>query len=280
MPNWKTEINRRLAGLKLEPMREQEIIDEISQHLDDCYQELLAGGGTPEESHRAALAELNESNLLQQELRRVERTVWRDPVVLGTRRKTMFGDLLQDLRYGARALRRNPGFTSIAVITLALGIGANTAIFSVVNSVLLRPLSYPEPERLMMVHGISLQAAQGQSPLCEADFLDWKSQNQVFESLAGFSSNRFNYTGGETPEQIEGAWVTADFFATIGVQPALGRAFLPDEDQPKSPQTVVISDGFWRRYLGANPNVIDQHITLNARAFTIIGVMPPRFLFP
>jgi len=192
----------------------------------------------------------------------------------------MIGDIWQDLRYGSRSLRKNPGFTAIAMITLALGIGANTAIFSVVNGVLLRPLPYPEPDRLVMVYGISLQAAQGKTPLCEADFLDWKSQNQVFESLAGFSTNRFNYTGGETPQQIEGAWVTSDFFSTIGVQPVLGRGFLPDADTPKAPQTVVISDGFWRRYLGSNPNVIDQQITLNARAFTIIGVMPPGFLFP
>lgn len=280
MPDWKQEIRRRLAQLKLEPMREQEIVEEISQHLDDRYQELLASGATPADASRAALAELSESNLLQQELRRVERTVRREAVVLGTRRKNMIGDFLQDLRYGARSLRKNPGFTAIAVITLALGIGANTAIFSVVNGVLLRPLSYPEPDRLVMVYGISLQAAQEKSPLCAADFLDWKSQNQVFESLAGFSSNRFNYTGGESPERIEGAWVTAEFFSTIGVQPALGRGFLAGEDTPAAPQTVVVSDGFWRRHLGSNPNVIDQQITLNARTFTIIGVMPPAFRFP
>jgi predicted permease len=280
MPNWKPEIRSRLAPLKLEPMREQEIVEEISQHLDDRYQELLAGGATPKESSREAFAELSESKLLQQELRRVESTVWREPVVLGTRRRNMIGDIWQDLRYAARSLRKNPGFTSIAVITLALGIGANTAIFSVVNGVLLRPLPYPEPDRLVMVHGISVQTAAGQTPLCQADFLDWEAQNQIFESMAGFSSNRFNYTGGETPEQIEGAWVTADFFSTIGVQPALGRAFLPGEDLPNSTQAVVISNGFWRRHLGADPNVIDQQITLNARSFTIVGVMPAGFLFP
>jgi len=278
--DWKDEIRRRLAELKLEPTREAEIVEELSQHLDDRYKELLAGGATPEASSRAAFAELSESKLLQQGLRRVERTVSREPIVLGSRRTNMIEDLIQDLRYGARSLRKNPGFTAIAVITLALGIGANTAIFSVVNGVLLRPLPYPEPDRLVMVYGISLQAAQDRSPVCAADFLDWKSQNQVFESLAGFSSNRFNYSGGESPEQIEGAWVTADFFSTIGVQPALGRAFLPEEDLPGAPQTVVISDGFWRRHLGSNPNVIDQQITLNARAFTIIGVMPSGFLFP
>lgn len=280
MPEWKQEIRQRLAELKLEPTREAEIVEELAQHLDDRYKELLAGGASAEESSRAALAELSESELLARELRRVERNVSREPVVLGTRRKNMIGDLWQDLRYGARSLRKNPGFTAIAVITLALGIGANTAIFSVVNGVLLRPLPYPEPDRLAMVYGITLQTAQEKSPLCEADFLDWKSQNHVFESIAGFSTNRFNYTGGESPEQLEGAWVTADFFSTIGVQPALGRAFLPGEDMPARPPTVVISDGFWRRRLGSSPNVLDQQITLNARAFSIIGVMPPGFSFP
>jgi len=280
MTDWKQEIRQRLADLRIEPTREAEIVDELAQHLEDSYRELLSGGLTCGEASSAALAELSDSRLLALELRRVERPVSNEPIVLGARRRNMIGDLLNDLRYGARSLRKNPGFTAIAVITLALGIGANTAIFSVVNSVLLRPLPYPEPDRLAMVYGTSSETSLDKSPLCAADFLDWKSQNQIFESIAGFSSNRFNYTGGESPEEIEGAWVTADFFSTIGVQPALGRAFLPGEDQRTAPPTVVISDGFWRRYLGSNPDVIDQKITLNARDFTIIGVMPASFSFP
>ncbi len=280
MIDWKPEIRCRLMGLNLEPPREADIIEELAQHLEDRYAALLAEGLTPTRAYSGALAELSENELLARELRRVERTVTRQPVVLGTRRKTMIGDTWQDLRFGLRSLLKNPTFTAIAVITLALGIGANTAIFSVVNAVLLRPLPYPQPERLLMVYGISLQAAQEKSPLCEADFLDWKSQNKVFESIAGFSTNRFNYTGGEIPEQIEGAWVTSDFFSTIGVQPALGRSFSPGEDLPGAPQTVVVSDGFWRRRLGSNPTVVGQQITLNARAFTVIGVAPAGFLFP
>jgi putative ABC transport system permease protein len=280
MPNWKQEIGRRLADLRLEPNRESEIVEELSQHLDDRYNDLVTRGVSPAESYRAALEELSESEVLTRELRRVERIITREPVVLGTGRRNMIADLWQDLRYGARSLRKNPGFTAIALITLALGIGANTAIFSVVNGVLLRPLPYPEPDRLAMVYGINLQSAQDRTPLCALDFLDWKSQNQVFQSQAGFSTNRFSYTGGESPEQIEGAWVTADFFSTIGVQPVLGRGFLPDEDQASAPRTVVISDAFWRRQLGQNPDVIDKQIMLNARAFTIIGVMPAGFRFP
>jgi putative ABC transport system permease protein len=187
---------------------------------------------------------------------------------------------LQDLRYGTRWLLKNPGFTLIAVITLALGVGATSAIFSVVNGVLLRPLPFKEPDRLVTVYGIKAQNPAGKFPLCQADYLDWQAQNQVFEHLAAYSTNRFNYSGGDTPEQVQGAWVTADFFNTLGSQPALGRTFLPDEDRPQTAQTVVISDGFWRRYLGANPAAIDQPITLNNKSFLVIGVMPAGFSFP
>src|SRR6185503_3474550 len=159
MPNWKQEIGRRLADLRLEPNRESEIVEELSQHLDDRYNDLVTRGVSPAESYRAALEELSESELLTRELRRVERTITREPVILGTRRKNMSADLWQDFRYGARSLRMNRSFTAIAVITLALGIGANTAIFGVVNGVLLRPLPYPEPNRLAMVYGINSQSA-------------------------------------------------------------------------------------------------------------------------
>jgi putative ABC transport system permease protein len=190
----------------------------------------------------------------------------------------------QDLRYGARMLAKNPGFTLIAVITLALGIGANTAIFSVVNGVLLRALPYYEPERLVMVWADRpiLQARIGvpDFPVAPADFIDWRNQNQVFEQMAALQSRRHNLTGGSEPEFVGSVRVSANLFSLLGVNAVQGRTFLPEDDQPGAHRVVVISYGLWKRRYGGDPQLIGQKITLNNEPYTVVGVMPPDFQFP
>jgi putative ABC transport system permease protein len=187
--------------------------------------------------------------------------------------------LLQDLRYGMRMLMKRPGFAAIAVLTLALGIGANTAIFSVVNAVLLRPLPYPQPERLVQCYW---QWPKGEGEAVSAiEYAFWKENSQSFESAGGFSgtSSGFNLAGGAEPLRVQGMPVSEDFLQVLGISPALGRGFLPEEDRPKGPRVAIISDGLWRSYFGADPAVVGRQVQLNGGSCDIVGVLPRGFQF-
>ena len=186
--------------------------------------------------------------------------------------------LLQDLRYGARMLLKRPGFTLIAVITLALGVGANTAIFSVVNAVVLRPLPYRDPDRL--VHVYRMQPPVERSPVSVPAYLDFAAQQQVFESFAAHHGETFNLTDVDQAERVIGRRVTANFFEFFGVSPARGRFFLPEDDNADSARVAVISDGLWRRRFGGDDHAVGQTIKLNGEAYTVVGVAPPQFHFP
>src|SRR3984893_9598266 len=169
-----------------------------------------------------------------------------------------------DLRYGARMLRKQPGFTLVAVITLALGIGANTAIFSVVNAVLLRPLPFKDSERLVLVWNKGAEAAGGdRTPLAVADVLDWRAQNRSFESIGAFQYTSFNYIGSEIPEQVRGVSVTSNFLSVLGVGVQLGRDFQSGDEQAGAPNTVLLSDRFWCRHFSADPRVIGRASNLS-----------------
>ena len=189
--------------------------------------------------------------------------------------------LLQDLRYTLRLMAKNPGFTVAALITLALGISANTAIFTVVNTVLLRPLPFKEPERLVMVWNRGVQAAGGdRTPLAVADLLDWRAQQSSCEDVGAFQNILYNYTGSELPERVRSAGVTANIFTILGAQAILGRTFELDEERPGSQAVVIISQRFWKRHFAADHQVVGRAISLSGTSYSIVGVMPDSFDFP
>lgn len=185
----------------------------------------------------------------------------------------------QDFRYGVRLLLKHRGFSAVAVLALALGIGANTAIFSVINSVLLKPLPYKEPERLVELRETN-PPKHPDVPVSAASFLDWQSQNTVFEQVAAYRSTSYNLIGDGEPERIRAARISAGTFTLLGINPLVGRDFLPEEDQPERARVVAISHGLWQRRFGSDPNLVGQTINLSGNIYTVVAIMPATFGFP
>src|SRR5262245_49605463 len=188
--------------------------------------------------------------------------------------------LLQDLRYGARMLLKNPGFTSIAVLTLALGIGANSAIFSVLNAVLWQRLPYKDPERLVIVWETIPKTGLTENTPAPFNYYAWREQSRVFENLAAWQIQLENLTGAGEPEQIPGQGVSASFFPLLGVAPMLGRSFLPEEDRSSDRRVVMLGHSLWLRRFGGDPKIIGRKITLSNVSHEVVGVMPPSFEDP
>jgi len=290
MPEWNKEVRKRLAGLNLAPAREAEIVEELAQHLQGRYEELLASGRTEAEARHLVLEELSDRNLLAHELQRVERAVTQEPIALGTMEtRSILADVCQDVRYGWRILAKNGGFTAIAVLTLALGISVNTTIFSLVSSMLLRKPPVHDPDRLMMMLS---QNPEAESPVDEAnrlpvsapDFLDWRAQVTSYSGIAALSSDDFTLSGGTEPERVPGARVSADYFHVLGVSPLLGRAFADGEDQAGREHVLVLRKDLWERRFGGDSRVIGRTVRVSGDNYTVIGVMPASFrrlwLFP
>jgi len=187
------------------------------------------------------------------------------------------GTLLQDLRYGRRILAKNPGFTSVAVITLALGIGANSAIFSVVNAVLLRPVHFEDPDRIVRVWATNPRVDSERALPSPADFLDWRDRNHVFEQISAWRTWFYTLIGGKEPEQVWGVRTSTSFFEILRVKAALGRTFLPEEEEPGRDQVVVLSHGIWERRFGADRSLVGKTIDISGKPFTVIGVLPADF---
>jgi putative ABC transport system permease protein len=274
MPDFKIEIRARLAELGLSPVREAEIVEELSQHLEDEYERALSCGTSEEEARQQVLEQLNAPDLLQRELKHVERRGPENQIELGAEGKiSVLADLQQDLRYGLRTLAKNPAFTSIAIVALALGIGANSAIFSVVDAVLLRPLPFKKPEQLVMLWENATHLGFPKNTPSPANFLDWQKQASAFTGMAAMVERSFNLTGAGEPERLDGRRVSANLFELLGVPAVLGRTFVPDDDRPGT-HVVLLSYSLWQRRFGSDPSVIGRALTLNGESYTIIGIMP------
>ncbi|HEV3409831.1 MAG TPA: ABC transporter permease, partial [Chthoniobacterales bacterium] len=280
MPDFRKEIRQRLATLNVSPEREAEIVEELSQHLEEDYEQALSRGATEEQARHAVIEELWLSDSLTRGLQRVERRVPQNPTPMGTNRKSnMFSDLGQDVRYGLRMFAKNPAFTFIAVLALALGIGANSAIFSVVNALLLRPLPFKNPDQLVVVWEEATHMGFPKNTPSPANFLDWREQNTVFSGMSAMAHRSFNLTGVGEPERLDGRRVSANTFDVLGVQAILGRTFVAEEDLPGT-RVVLLNEILWKRRFGADPSVIGRALMLNGESYTVIGVLPGNVRLP
>ena len=247
--------------------RYDEIAESIREHLEEKIDDLMEDGLSREEATYKARREFGNVTLIEER----SREVWQWP---------RLESLIQDMRYGARMLLKKPGFTLVAVITLALGIGANTAIFSVVNIVLLNPFPYPDHSRIYYVYQnlpkIGVQGYFGASGTGFTEIARCQSFERVAAAEATLSRN---LTGGLEPERITGARVSADFFPLLGVNPLLGRTITAEDQGPRSERVLVINHSLWQRRFGGKPEVIGQKVFLDDEPYTLVGVMPPHFFF-
>src|SRR4029079_17671408 len=243
---------------------DQELTEELRAHIDLLTDQKIREGLEPEAARRAALLDVGGVEQVKERVREV-------------RAGRPLDDLSQDLRYALRGLRKQRAFTAVAVITLALGIGANTAIFTVINTVLLRPLPYENPDQLVVLTETVSERPAGVS---YQNYVDWRNQNTVFENVTALRPREsFNLTGTGESERLQGRLVSANCLSTLGIKPIRGRDFLAEDDQPSATPVAIISHALWQRRFGADENVIGKQLTLNSQQYTVIGITPPNFSF-
>ena len=263
---WLSQLRLRARSLFRKRQADGELSDELQFHLDGRTDELVDEGMTPEQARLVARRELGMLALIEEDCR-------------DARRVSYIEETIRDARYGLRSLTKSPGFATMAIVTLALGIGANTAIFSAVDAVLLRPLPYPAANELVIVWEEATAWGFPRNNPSPANFIDWKEQNRVFADMAAMRNFGANLTGDGDPEAISGRMATSNLFSVLGVRPAIGRTYTADEERTGA-KVVVITDGLWRRRYAADPSIVGRTIQMNGEPYAVIGVMPASFAFP
>ncbi|HUI56809.1 MAG TPA: ABC transporter permease [Bryobacteraceae bacterium] len=270
-PNWKQEIAKRLAGVSLPPAREAEIIDELAAHLNDDYHRLLASGASDAEAREIAFDGLNEQPTIAEAIRKIVPAP-REPIALGTPQGGLTGGFWRDLRYALRILKRSPGFTALAVLSLALGIGGNAAMFRILHAALIRPLPYTDPDRLVQA------ANSGYYP--PGGLVDLQQESRTME-LAGYNPGlELNLTGSAEPWRLKGTAISANLFQVLGVGVALGRAFRPGEEDAGRDNLVILSHELWQDRFGGDPAIVGHVVMLGGVSRQVVGVAMQGFAFP
>jgi len=263
LERWIYKLLLRLRSLFDRQMADQELDDELRDYVEQKMQQCITQGMSREEARRAALLEMGGLEIRKEQCRDARQVTW-------------LQDLLQDIHYGLRILRKSPGFTTIAILTLALGIGANTAIFSVVQGVLLAPLPYSEPERLVLVWQYNL-ALKHPISVSYPDFLDWQRGARSFQQMAAYDSQDRNLTAPGTPEHVNGEEISSGFLGMLGIKPILGREFSPDDDKHGGAPVVLISNRLWKNRFAGSSEALGKSVTLDGVDYTIAGVLPADF---
>lgn len=294
MPNWKQYVREHLPPLELSGAREQEIIEEIAQQLEDAFSESISHGLTSAEAEYRASAQISDWNVLAQEIRKADQPIaeivnaaapkeWREALREENFRQRRGGnfmaDFWQDVRYAFRVLRNSPAITLVVVLTLALGIGANSAIFSVVNSVLLRPLPYRDAASLVWV--TDHLPKQNQNVVFDADYFAWRDRCTSFQEITAYmNSAEYTLTGAGDAGRVAGVRATYSYLRTLGVSPQLGRDISAEEDRPGGAHVVLMSDRLWRARFSAAPSIVGRNIALDGNPYTVVGILPQSFEFP
>jgi predicted permease len=275
---WGVALRERLSSLSLPPAREAEIIEELSLHLDERYRELREEGSTEQAARQAALDDLHGPDLLARYMRPLRQSSTPPAIVAGEPRRQWFSDLGRDLRYAARVLKRQPGFTAAAMLTLALGIGATTAVFSVIQHVLLTPLPYREPDNVAVIW--SKWKGFDKTWISDDEVRDYRTRTASFEDVGAWSVGQVNLNGDGDPARVGSAAVTPNLFAVLGVAPMLGRTFTADEESAAVTSAVILSFPLWQGRYAGDQNILGRTILINGRATPVVGVMPRDFRLP
>jgi putative ABC transport system permease protein len=265
--SWRARIGSWTQAMLRRSQMESEMDAELRFHMEAYADDLVRDGVPRGEAMRQARLEFGGLDRAKEECREA-------------RGVTFLETLLQDVRYGLRTLVKSPGFTAVAILTLALGIGANTAIFSVVYAVLLKPLPFANPEQLVSVFEARPQEGIATTGTSYPNFEEWREQNNVFSELAGNQAHDLTLTGHGEPSTVSTAVVTAELFSLLEAKPLAGRTFFPEDGKEGAPPVVILSENLWRSVLGADPKIVGSSINLDKRAFTVIGIMPADFRFP